>query len=70
MKNKFLTQKIAGFEIFQLLIETRKATGFMSLRGNFWEISQITKKFLKYKSEHHHRVFHIRNNLDTKFSLN
>ena len=35
---------IAGFEIFQLLTETRKATGFKSLRVNYWKINQLTSK--------------------------
>ena len=33
---------ITGFEIFQLLIKTRKATGLKSLRVNCWEINQVT----------------------------
>ena len=33
---------IAGFEIFQLLIETRKATGLKFLQVNCWQIKQVT----------------------------
>ena len=67
----------ASFEIFQLLIETRKATGFKFLRENCWEINQVTSKCQMHFSnkiskkglKHHHRILHIRNSLGTKFQL-
>ena len=37
---------IAGFEIFQSLIETRKASGIKFLRVNCWEINHVTSKCL------------------------
>ena len=36
---------IAGFKIFQLLIETKNASAFKFLRVNCWEINQLTSKF-------------------------
>ena len=42
MGNQIPDVIIADFEIFQLLIETRKATGLKSLRVNCWEINQVT----------------------------
>ena len=37
---------IAGFEIFQSLIKTRKASGIKFLRVNCWEINHVTSKCL------------------------
>ena len=68
-------------EIFQLLIEIRKAITFTSPRVNCGEINEVTpkcqidffnktcKKGLYRTSEHHHRILHIRNSLGNKFKL-
>ena len=68
-------------EIFQLLIKTRKATGFMFLLLNCREINQATPKYrmdffsqnlqkrVNRASEYHHQILHIRNILGIKFQI-
>ena len=63
------------------ILLTRKATGFKSLRLNYWEINQATlkcqidfwtklaKKVWNRKSEHHYKILHIQISLGTKFLL-
>ena len=60
---------------------TSKATGFKSLRLNYWEINQATskcqidfwtkiaKKVQNRKSEHRYEILHIQISLGTKFRL-
>ena len=60
---------------------TSKATGFKSLRLNYWEIDQATskwqidfwtkiaKKVQNRKSEHRYEILHIQISLGTKFRL-
>ena len=60
-------------EVFHLLIETKKSTGFTSLRVNCREIIQVTPwifstKFAKNgTSDYDHRFLHIRNSVVIKF---
>ena len=61
---------------------TRKATGFKSLRLDYWEINQATYQNVKLifgksleknskieESEHHYKILHIQISLGTKFRL-
>ena len=62
-------------DIFYLLIETRKSTGFKSLQANWSDINKVTPKCQMYffdkickikkryktdKSEYHYQILHIR----------
>ena len=53
-------------------LKTRKATGFKPLQGNCREINQVTSKYQVFeneKSEHQHRILHIRFHVKIRFQL-
>lgn len=66
--------------LIEYYLETRKVTGFVSLRANCWERNQETSKCqigfsgktckgLKQKSKYHHRILNLRTSLGIKFQL-